>query len=1042
MIPLKITLSGFMSYREKQTLNFDGARLWVLSGPNGAGKSAIFDAITFVLFGVYRDQRQNFTDLINHNCDRAEVIYDFRLGDIVYRVQRTISKRGAATRCAYTLIPVPDGGDPKLEPIERTDLENGFKAWLEHTIGLNYETFTASVLLQQGKSDRLLDSATDQRYKILSKLIDLSRYEELGTRAKDRQRYWHSRVSYYDGQLANLPPVLDKEIVAAEQRVKQANEASLSASKKVSELTDLYGRAQKWETLYEQLETEQVELSKARQLIDQETDIVQNYQRWVELRRVLPVLKGLLASRARLDDAQKSEIQHRQEQESALELLRLAEEQEERLEHEYQEKNRIASAYQQEVVDASNRQIELSPVIVLLDRIDANLLKQKEYQEDLGEFPPDLSQQFTNAEECEVRFSEAGRAVSWLRNLFENRKKLGDTIESRDKAIKSLEQTQISLEEARLTKQKRDSEYDQARQMEAKTNSSLAKAQARLEEILDKARRFHEVEGEKVCRYCGNEMTSEHVEREKEIIQAELDQAKDNVGAAQDEHDAAVRLADDTESASKTAGETVRRCEDLIQSYQRDIETAIQDINGYLLSLSTAYSNLPQRFQNSVAESLPRDEAGWLATTYPELNDISQIKKEGDDEHSQHIIVEQLREIIAKHDNKLALLAEVEKSLEQDQIQLPGDWETARSEYEAVQLQRKQADGNLKTALSEQTRIEHELSLAKQEADRLRKKNTDAEAALNKDHAMQVEILNTLHSYEEQLTPEWQPIAASLTLNSLNALQTQCDNLSRYDQLYRDLNVAKQNVGVREKKIAELEEKVSDIPESARCKAETIRLELTRSQEESHQADKEIHKSEQDYQMLIKRKSDREIVEAKKLNAERKTHLYSILVEQMGDQGIQQDLINQAEVEIVNEANQSLYNLSGGRWTLTLRERGRNKKALDMEVRDTMTGGQGAIPVVLASGSQRFRIAISLALAIGKYIRRESRRIESVIIDEGFGSLDKTGREDTIQELHSLQQHLERIVLVSHQEEFYKTFQTGYTIDIVNGSSQASLLNN
>ena len=170
--------------------------------------------------------------------------------------------------------------------------------------------------------------------------------------------------------------------------------------------------------------------------------------------------------------------------------------------------------------------------------------------------------------------------------------------------------------------------------------------------------------------------------------------------------------------------------------------------------------------------------------------------------------------------------------------------------------------------------------------------------------------------------------------------------------------------------------------------------------------------------------------------------MYGILAEQMGDQGIQQALINQAEVEIVNEANQSLYNLSGGRWTLSLRERGRNKKALDMEVRDVMTGGQDAIPVVLASGSQRFRIAISLALAIGKYIRHESRRIESVIIDEGFGSLDKTGREDTIQELRSLQQHLERIILVSHQEEFYNTFQTGYTIDIVNGGSKVSLLNN
>ena len=106
----------------------------------------------------------------------------------------------------------------------------------------------------------------------------------------------------------------------------------------------------------------------------------------------------------------------------------------------------------------------------------------------------------------------------------------------------------------------------------------------------------------------------------------------------------------------------------------------------------------------------------------------------------------------------------------------------------------------------------------------------------------------------------------------------------------------------------------------------------------------------------------------------------------------------------------------------------------------TKKGGHDPVPIVLASGSQRFRIAVRLALAIGQYIRRESRRIESVIIDEGFGSLDKTGRIDTIQELHNLRQHPERIILVSHQEEFYNPFTTGYAIDIVNGASQVKLL--
>ena len=48
---------------------------------------------------------------------------------------------------------------------------------------------------------------------------------------------------------------------------------------------------------------------------------------------------------------------------------------------------------------------------------------------------------------------------------------------------------------------------------------------------------------------------------------------------------------------------------------------------------------------------------------------------------------------------------------------------------------------------------------------------------------------------------------------------------------------------------------------------------------------------------------------------------------------------------------------------------------------------------------------------------------------------------DTIQELQNLRQHLERVILVSHQEEFYSPFMTGYAIDIVdNGASKVKLL--
>ena len=54
MIPQRIQLTGFLSYKETQTLDFAGAPLWMLSGNNGSGKSAIFDAVTYALFGHHR----------------------------------------------------------------------------------------------------------------------------------------------------------------------------------------------------------------------------------------------------------------------------------------------------------------------------------------------------------------------------------------------------------------------------------------------------------------------------------------------------------------------------------------------------------------------------------------------------------------------------------------------------------------------------------------------------------------------------------------------------------------------------------------------------------------------------------------------------------------------------------------------------------------------------------------------------------------------------------------------------------------------------
>lgn len=54
MIPLKLALSGFLSYQEAVEIDFTAFDLACISGPNGAGKSSLLDAITWALFGQAR----------------------------------------------------------------------------------------------------------------------------------------------------------------------------------------------------------------------------------------------------------------------------------------------------------------------------------------------------------------------------------------------------------------------------------------------------------------------------------------------------------------------------------------------------------------------------------------------------------------------------------------------------------------------------------------------------------------------------------------------------------------------------------------------------------------------------------------------------------------------------------------------------------------------------------------------------------------------------------------------------------------------------
>src|SRR5512141_247078 len=104
MIPLKLSINGFLSYRKLTELDFQTFDLACIAGQNGAGKSSLLDAMTWALFGQARKRDES---LINSACDAAEVRFTFGYENNFYRIQRTMP-RGKTSILEFHIL---QGGD-------------------------------------------------------------------------------------------------------------------------------------------------------------------------------------------------------------------------------------------------------------------------------------------------------------------------------------------------------------------------------------------------------------------------------------------------------------------------------------------------------------------------------------------------------------------------------------------------------------------------------------------------------------------------------------------------------------------------------------------------------------------------------------------------------------------------------------------------------------------------------------------------------------------------------------------------------------------
>ena len=188
MKPISLTIEAFGPYRDSVTLDFsklENHSMFLISGPTGAGKTSILDAMVYALYGEPSGEVRK-TDAIRSDFaepDRmTRVDFSFAIGDAQYRVERlpkqmVAKKRGTGMREQNASATVYEMKDGEWKVIATSAA--AIRDTIQRIIGFRKDQFLQVVLLPQGEFRKLLVASTNEREELLHTLFRTELYRKL-----------------------------------------------------------------------------------------------------------------------------------------------------------------------------------------------------------------------------------------------------------------------------------------------------------------------------------------------------------------------------------------------------------------------------------------------------------------------------------------------------------------------------------------------------------------------------------------------------------------------------------------------------------------------------------------------------------------------------------------------------------------------------------------------------------------------------------------------------------------------------------------------
>ena len=984
MKPIRLELIEFGPYKH-EIVEWDkiiNEPIFLITGKTGSGKSTLFDAFVYALYNKTTSGK-DIASLRTKTADdktRTTVIFDFELKNKLYRVERTLAytKKGNKNQTSgkVALIEIVDDKENVL-----ATKEQDVKEKIEQIIGLDDKQFCQLIILPQGKFKDFLLSKSSEKKETLRSLFNTFFYQKfidkLSSYAKEQDNDYKLKerelITKFDQFI--FDEKLDKFEFLKEENFEnvniQINNQGNIVSEKENVLTNLNKEL-------ENLREEHAKITKLNDKFVEFDELKEKYEELtkeenniIEIQNIIKKLEELEKNIDRISEYNKLITKEN-------ELVKKKED----LEKDFKDysNKRDSNVKLGEQLEVEKKEIEV---------IKNKLAEVKYFYDNISAF--ELA--FKEKKECETKLKEFDKNKLELSKYKENILKLE---QSNRQELEKSESLKTNISKIDLSIVKKEIEVEKLEKYKNE-KSSLEKNKVELEAKIDKLKLLQQKQSD-----LKNKVEEIEKNKEKEILNTFLEKLHDgdNCPLCQQKIIHVPEVVD------------VKHEEDTL------INKEYEDNNKEIIRLETIISNEQDDYKKLQLQLNDQEKV----INFDSESELERIKEEKDKNEKtlkacQKIIEEnqiqldtfndkviELEKLLESESDLKEKLALANSKIEEYNRKVQQDIIDFKEYYKGQEKQVTEFNNNFEKYTEEKSRLQ------------LKEKELEIDIKNNKEYIISInsDLEELLDKFNNSKLKEYYGNfkEAHEALEDLKDLKDYKEKVDAYNLSKKSLT---NNIKKLEKELSkEVKPNLEEINERVQLQEEKVsdfgeKLAVLKNK---YNTNKELY-SKLYNEFKVWESNIKEVREFITLSnvlsgkTESKKSLETYV------QGYYLDLILEA-------GSKRLLQMSNDRYRFERRiekAKGGGLQGLDIEIYDVYLNSNRIVNSL--SGGELFLASLSLALGLAEVIQNESGGIslETIFIDEGFGSLDSETLDTAITTLIDLQSYGRNIGIISHVSE-------------------------